>query len=88
MGYSKQWCEIWSPDTPHSFDIDSIVTQMYRGRYYPIECEGFGFRCIYKDEHGRVWLAFSGEDGNYGSWQAYNKTVIANKTKADESSRI
>jgi hypothetical protein len=74
--FSKQWCEIWDPSMPHGFDIESITRDMYRDRYYPIVCEGFGFNCIHKDTHGNIWLAYAFDsEGNSTSWKRY-KTVM------------
>jgi hypothetical protein len=88
--FSKQWCEIWDPSMTHDFDIEAIAKDMYRDRYYPIICEGMGFRSIYKDHHGRVWLGYNVEGGNNPVWKPY-KSVIAEqvqKAAKNESSSI
>ena len=46
VGYSKQWCELWDQSKAYDFDIDKITKELYRGNYYPIKCEGFGFLCL------------------------------------------
>ena len=79
--FSKQWCEIWDPSMPHSFDIEAIAKDMLRDRYYPIVCEGLGFNCIHKDAHGILWLAYSYDAaGNSTNWKRY-KAIIVEQTQ-------
>jgi hypothetical protein len=88
---SKQWCEIWEPSMPHSFDIEAITRNMYRDRYYPIVCEGFGFNCIHKDAHGIIWLSFGIDShGNSTTWKRYRSIITEELQKAanNESSSI
>jgi hypothetical protein len=88
VGYSKQWCELWDQSKTYDFDIDKITKELYRGNYYPIKCEGFGFLCIYKDSHGRKWLAFGEKDGNYHNWKRYSGLIIQEKKRLNENSSI
>lgn len=41
--FSKQYCEIHDPEMPWDFDIEEIATEIPRGYYKHIICEGFGF---------------------------------------------
>jgi hypothetical protein len=80
--FSKQWCEIWDPSMPHDFDIEDIIKDMNRDRYYPIVCEGFGFNCIHKDAHGNIWLSYGyDKDGNSTSWRRYKTVLLEEKKK-------
>ena len=81
-GYSKQWCDIWNKNVASSFDIDSIAYNMNRGEDYPIVCKGFQFKCIHKDAHGVIWVAFNQSGNNYSSWKRYNTLLIEEKNKA------
>jgi hypothetical protein len=87
--FSKQWCDLWDPETSYDFDIDNIVKDLSRGRDYPITCEGFGFLCIHKDGHGRVWLSFQQKEGRYTNWTRYSSLMIQQRNKKNnESSSI
>lgn len=75
--FSKQWCDLWDPKRTPDFDIESISRDMYRDRYYPIVCEGFGFNSIHKDVYGVVWLGYADQhEENTTIWKRY-KTVLA-----------
>jgi hypothetical protein len=74
--FSKQWCDLYDPKRIPDFDIEAIAKDMYRDRYYPIVCEGFGFDCIHKDAHGVVWLNYPSQDKTVDIWKRY-KTVMA-----------
>ena len=41
--FSKQYCEIHDPEFPWDFDIEEIATEIPRGYFKPVICEGFGF---------------------------------------------
>jgi hypothetical protein len=89
--FSKQWCDIWNTAMIHDFDIEEITRDMYRDRYYPKVCEGFGFNCIHKDTHGLIWLSYGyDKSGNSVSWRRYKTVMLEEKQKAskNESSSI
>jgi hypothetical protein len=44
--FSKQYCEIYDEDFPWDFDIEEIATEIPKGYYKSIICEGFGFSGI------------------------------------------
>lgn len=85
MQYSKQWCDIWEPTRKSDFDVEAIVKNMYRERYYPIICEGLKFKCIHKDGHGNIWLGYIENDGYYSGWKKYTQVLNEEKIKRDES---
>lgn len=64
--FSKQWCEIHDPNMPWDFDIEEIATEIPRGYYKPMTCEGFGFDGIGVGMHREIQLLFIDEtDGEF-----------------------
>jgi hypothetical protein len=62
--FSKQWCEIHDPQMPWDFDIEEIATEIPRGYYKLMICEGFGFIGIGVGMDREIQLLFrDGEDG-------------------------
>jgi hypothetical protein len=81
--FSKQWCDSINTSMPYDFDIDDIVKDLYRDRYYPIKCEGLGFNCVHKDAHGIVWLSFGyDKNGNSAVWRRYKSLIIEQEKKS------
>ena len=69
--FSKEYCDVWDHGFPHDFSIQEVAKDLYRGNYYPIICEGFGFVAIAKDKDDKILLAFSDDDDKI-TWQEYN----------------
>ena len=61
--YSKQYCDIWDNELTPDFDIETIAKDMYRDRYYPIECKGLNIFCIHKDINGDLWVSHKEDYG-------------------------
>jgi hypothetical protein len=62
--FSKQYCDIHDPGFPWDFDIEEIATEIPRGYYKLIICEGFGFIGIGVGMDREIQLLFrDGEDG-------------------------
>jgi hypothetical protein len=78
--FSKQWCDSINTSMPYDFDIDDIVKDLYRDRYYPIKCEGLGFNCVHKDAHGIVCLYYGFDyKVNSSSWRRYQSVMAEHK---------
>lgn len=56
--FSKQWTEIYNPEMPWDFDIETETEKIPPGHYQPMICEGFGFTAISKEQDGTIMLYF------------------------------
>lgn len=81
--FSKQYCEIYDFDFPWDFDIEEEASNIPKGHYKPIICEGFGFSGIGVRMSGEIELLFrdyidedTAEVGSYK--QVDYKKFIAN----------
>ena len=63
--FSKQYCESHNPNLGWDFDIDEIITEIPRGYYKSIICEGFGFIGIGIGMDGKTQLLFPDEGGGF-----------------------
>jgi hypothetical protein len=63
--FSKQYCELHNPQLEWDFDIDEIITEIPRGYYKSIICEGFGFIGVGIGMDRRVNLLFPDEGGGF-----------------------
>ena len=61
--FSKQYCEIHDPQMPWDFDIEEIATEIPRGYFKTIICEGFGFVGIGVGMDREIQLLFQDGDG-------------------------
>ena len=62
--FSKQWVELNDSEMGWDFDIEEIATEIPRGYYKLIICEGFGFIGIGVGMNREIQLLFrDGEDG-------------------------
>lgn len=60
--FSKQYCEIHDPEMPWDFDIEEIATEIPRGYFKTIICEGFGFVGIGVGMDREIQLIFTIEN--------------------------
>lgn len=63
--FSKQYCESHNPEMDWDFDIDEIITEIPRGYYKSIICEGFGFIGVGIGMDGKIQLLFPDEGGGF-----------------------
>jgi len=63
--FSKQYCETHNPKLGWDFDINEIVTEIPRGYYKSIICEGFGFIGIGVGMDGKTNLLFPDANGGF-----------------------
>ena len=63
--FSKQYCELHNPQLGWDFDIEDIITEIPRGYYKSIICEGFGFIGVGIGMDRRVNLLFPEEGGGF-----------------------
>jgi hypothetical protein len=63
--FSKQYCELRNPQLGWDFDIEEIITEIPRGYYKSIICEGFGFIGVGIGMDSRVNLLFPDTDGGF-----------------------
>jgi hypothetical protein len=85
--FSKQYCEIYQPDTHWDFDIEEEATNIPKGHYKPIICEGFGFLGIGVKLDGTITVLIDDSDGSYenaGSLRQidYKKYISLHKSKS------
>ena len=63
--FSKQYCEIYEPQLGWDFDIEEEATNIPKGHYKPIICEGFGFLGIGVRMDGTITILIDDSDGSY-----------------------
>jgi hypothetical protein len=80
--FSKQWCEIHDPEMSWDFDIEEIATEIPRGYYKYIICEGFGFVAIGVGMNGNIQLLFGDEKSNFDKVN-YNHFMKKQKESTD-----
>jgi len=81
--FSKQWCEIHDPQMSWDFDIDEIATEIPRGYYKPIICEGFGFVGIGVGMNRDIQLLFADKIGDKFDKVNYNHFIRKQKESSD-----
>ena len=80
--FSKQYCEIHDPGFPWDFDIEEIATEIPRGYYKSIICEGFGFIGIGVGMNREIQLLFSDDTGGFEKVN-YNHFIKKQKESTD-----
>ena len=80
--FSKQYCEIHDPSMPWDFDIEEIATEIPRGYYKQIICEGFGFVGIGVGMNREIQLLFTDDDDNFDKVN-YNHFIKKQKESTD-----
>lgn len=85
--FSKQYCEIYEPDLDWDFDIEEEVSNIPKGHYKPIICEGFGFLGIGVRMDGTITILIDDSDGSYENSGAvrqveYKKYIELHKSKS------
>jgi hypothetical protein len=85
--FSKQYCEIYEPDLKWDFDIEEEASNIPKGHYKPIICEGFGFLGIGVKLDGNITILIDDSDGSYenaGSLRQieYKKYIELHKSKS------
>ena len=81
--FSKQYCEIHDPEMPWDFDIEEIATEIPRGYYKHIICEGFGFVGIGVSMNRDIQLLFADNIGDEFDKVNYNNFMKKQKESTD-----
>jgi hypothetical protein len=84
--FSKQYCELHNPQLVWDFDIEEIITEIPRGYYKPMICEGFGFLGIGVDIDGNieVFLTDPKDETKYVQVD-YKKYISLHKSKVNNN---
>lgn len=84
--FSKEYCQIQDPEFPYNFSVEEIAKDLYKGNYYPIICEGFGFVAIAKDINEQILLAFKGEE-DILVWQDFDNFMSGQFKMLDQENK-
>ena len=83
--FSKQYCEIYDEDFPWDFDIEEIATEIPKGYYKSIICEGFGFSGIGVRLNGDIEILLIDPTAEDTLIQVdYKKYISLHKSKLNE----
>ena len=80
--FSRQWADIYDSEFPWDFDIEEIATEIPRGYYKSIICEGFGFVGIGVGMNREIQLLFTDDDDNFDKVN-YNHFIKKQKESTD-----
>ena len=71
---SKQWAKSQN-GVMWDFDILEEANNLLPEYFIPLECDGYGFIAISKDEYGGIHLAFCDKETDDIHWVDYNEIV-------------